>query len=86
MFYTLHTNNLLTVYSVDTQYVLSLSLASDDVLKSDMQALKVSWKLWFPSSREIIGGKQMEVLQVNHSRNWTKTLSNSDGPFGSCAF
>lgn len=45
MFYTLHTNNLLTVYSVDTQYVLSLSLASDDVLKSDMQALKVSWKL-----------------------------------------
>jgi len=52
---------------VDTQNVLSLSLASDDVLKCDMHSLKVSWKLLFPSSREIIGGNLMEVLQVNHS-------------------
>lgn len=86
MIYTLHTNNLLTVYSVDMQYDLSLSLASDDVLKCDMQALKVSWKLWFSSSREVIGGNQMEVLQVNHRHNWSKTLSSSDRPFWFCAF
>lgn len=45
MIYTLRTNNLLTVYSVDMQYVQPLSLESDDVLKCDAQALKGSWKL-----------------------------------------
>lgn len=53
MIYTLHTNNLLTVYSVDMQYVLSLSLASDDVLKCDVQAPKVSWKLWFHQAERL---------------------------------